>query len=82
MICKIIAKCYVQPSRTALASPVYVCNCNGIRERDVIAAIEEGAVRPREVFDRHKCRPQCARCVCDVRRMIDETAEALRLAAE
>jgi bacterioferritin-associated ferredoxin len=61
---------------------VYVCNCNGIRERDVRAAIEQGAIRPRHVFDRHGCRPQCARCVCDVSRMIEDAAEALALAAE
>ncbi|MGA2952687.1 MAG: (2Fe-2S)-binding protein [Caulobacteraceae bacterium] len=61
---------------------MYVCNCHGIRERDVRAAIERGAVRAREVFDRQGCRPQCARCVCDVRRMIGEAAEGLRLAAE
>ncbi|MBW8860747.1 MAG: (2Fe-2S)-binding protein [Caulobacter sp.] len=32
---------------------MYVCNCNGIREREVRAAIDAGATRPAEVF-RHK----------------------------
>jgi bacterioferritin-associated ferredoxin len=83
MICKLMANCY-EAARSSLPwpRPVYVCNCNGIRERDVRAAVEEGAVRPRQVFDRHDCRPQCAKCVCEVRRMIDDAAEALRLAAE
>jgi len=55
---------------------VYVCNCNGIRERDVRAAIDEGAVKPSEVFRRCGSRPQCARCVLDMRRMIDTACVA------
>jgi bacterioferritin-associated ferredoxin len=61
---------------------VYVCNCNGLRQRDVAAAIEAGATRPRDVFDRHQCRPQCARCVCEMREMIDDSRDAFALAAE
>lgn len=61
---------------------MYICNCNGIREREVRAAIEAGAARPRDVFDRHGVRPQCAKCVCDMRRMIEDQLEAFRLAAE
>lgn len=70
-----------QPQRGA--SPlVYVCNCNGIRERDVRAAIEAGARRPAEIFRSCDAAPQCARCVCDMRQMLDAQAEALRYAAE
>ncbi|OYW91796.1 MAG: ferredoxin, partial [Caulobacterales bacterium 32-67-6] len=29
---------------------MYVCNCNGIREREVRAAIASGASRPSEIF--------------------------------
>jgi bacterioferritin-associated ferredoxin len=29
---------------------VYVCNCNGIREREVRAAIAAGARRPVDIF--------------------------------
>jgi bacterioferritin-associated ferredoxin len=61
---------------------VYVCNCNGIRERQVHAAIAAGARRPADVFKACDSRPQCARCVCDVRRMLDEQGEALPYAAE
>lgn len=61
---------------------VYVCNCNGLRQRDVAAAIEAGAARPKDVFDRHQCRPQCARCVCEMREMIDDSRQAFALAAE
>ena len=63
-------------------NPLYVCNCNGLRKRDVASAIEAGATRPRDVFDRHQCRPQCAKCVCEMREMIDETRQSFALAAE
>ena len=61
---------------------MYVCNCNGLRERQVRAAIEAGAVRPAEVFRANGCSPRCAKCVCEMRDMIDESREALRYAAE
>ena len=65
---------------------MYVCNCNGIREREVRAAIEQGASRPSEVFRSHGSAPQCAKCVCDMRGMIVEhrkvQARALKYAAE
>lgn len=61
---------------------MYVCNCNGIREREVRAAIDSGATRPVEIFRACGARPQCARCVCDMKEMIDDQAEVLRYAAE
>jgi len=61
---------------------LYVCNCNGLRERDVRAAIDQGARRPADVFRAHDAAPQCAKCVCDMRCMINDNAQALRYAAE
>ncbi len=61
---------------------MYVCNCNGIREREVRAAIESGARRPAQVFHACGSKPQCARCVCEMREMIAQQDEALRYAAE
>ncbi len=61
---------------------MYVCNCNGIREREVRAAIAGGAERPAQIFKACGAQPQCARCVCDMRQMLDEQEEALRYAAE
>ena len=61
---------------------MYVCNCNGIREREVRAAIEAGATRPAEIFKRCDAQAQCARCVCDMREMLAEQRELLRYAAE
>jgi bacterioferritin-associated ferredoxin len=61
---------------------VYVCNCNGIREREARAAIEAGAARPADIFRHCQTSARCAKCVCDMRRMIGEAREALRYAAE
>ena len=75
--------CYEEPVATEFQRPrVYVCNCNGLRQRDVAFAIEAGARRPRDIFERNGCAAQCARCVCEMRQMIDESREAFALAAE
>ena len=61
---------------------MYVCNCNGIRERDVNQAIEAGASKPVDVFRHCNTSAQCAKCVCDMRRLIQDSGEALSYAAE
>ena len=61
---------------------MYVCNCNGIREREVRAAIAAGAQRPAQIFKACDAAPRCARCVCDMRQMLNGEREALRFAAE
>jgi bacterioferritin-associated ferredoxin len=61
---------------------MYVCNCNGIRERQVHEALEAGAERPAEVFRHCQAAPQCAKCVCDLHRMIRASKEAMLCAAE
>ncbi|MFA4951182.1 bacterioferritin-associated ferredoxin [Brevundimonas sp.] len=61
---------------------MYVCNCNGLRKRDVALAIESGACRPRDIFTRNQCQAQCAKCVCEMRQMIQETQQAFAMAAE
>jgi bacterioferritin-associated ferredoxin len=61
---------------------LYVCNCNGLRQRDVALAIEAGATRPREIFARNQCAAQCAKCVCEMRQMIDDSRDAYAMAAE
>ena len=61
---------------------MYVCNCNGIREREARAAIAAGASRPADIFRHCQSAAQCAKCVCDMRRMINQSRESLRYAAE
>jgi bacterioferritin-associated ferredoxin len=48
----------------------------------VALAIEAGACRPKDIFASHQCAPQCAKCVCEMRQMIQETQTAFSLAAE
>ena len=80
MSCKFNRRRYIWPIE--LEGGVYVCNCNGINERAARAAIEAGAAKPAEVFRRCQSSPRCAKCVPDMRRMIQESNEALRFAAE
>ena len=61
---------------------MYVCNCNGIRERQVRAAVEAGARRPADIFKACGAKPRCARCVCDMQEFLQQQGEALRYAAE
>ena len=61
---------------------VYVCNCNGIREREARGAIAAGASKPAQIFHHCQSRPRCAKCVVDMRRMIQESQTVLRFAAE
>lgn len=61
---------------------VYVCNCNGLRKRDVAVAIDAGAQRPRDIFTHHQCQAQCAKCVCEMREMIQDAQAAYAIAAE
>ena len=42
---------------------MYVCNCNGLRERDVRAAAENGIQKPSQVYGFNECAPQCGKCV-------------------
>ena len=61
---------------------MYVCNCNGIREREVRTVIAAGADRPAQIFKACGAAPQCARCVCEMRQILDDQRETLRFAAE
>jgi bacterioferritin-associated ferredoxin len=61
---------------------VYVCNCNGIREREVRAAISAGARRPADIFKSKACTAKCAKCVCDMRGLISEARRTISDASE
>ena len=54
---------------------MFVCNCNGIRCKQVDEAIRAGARRPAAVHAHHGCKVQCARC-------LPEIADRIRSAAE
>ncbi len=60
---------------------MYVCNCNGIRERDIRRAVlEDGARTPRDVFRACGAEPQCRMCIPDIRRLVEDVlAETVAL---
>ncbi|MGE3303574.1 MAG: bacterioferritin-associated ferredoxin [Hyphomonadaceae bacterium] len=45
---------------------MYVCNCNGVNERRVDAAIRSGARKPAAVHRACGVAPQCGRCLADI----------------
>ena len=51
---------------------MFVCNCNGITERQVEVAVQAGAKRWKEVHAHYNCAPQCGKCQCE---MIDAISE-------
>jgi bacterioferritin-associated ferredoxin len=61
---------------------LYVCNCNGIRDRQAREAVAAGAKKPLEIFRHCQADVRCAKCVCDMRRLIHEAGTPLRFAAE
>ena len=82
MTCKRVRKELSVTPQQEPPRAMYVCNCNGIRERQVRAAIAAGATRPAQIFKACDSAAQCARCVCDMRKMLQDGREALRFAAE
>jgi bacterioferritin-associated ferredoxin len=45
---------------------MYVCTCNGISERNVDAAIKDGAKSPSGVHHACGAKPQCGRCLPEI----------------
>ena len=45
---------------------MYVCNCNGVTDREVDEAIAAGARRPKDVLAHHGCEPCCGRCLPEI----------------
>ena len=65
----------------------FVCNCNGVRQRDMSAAVDHvagcGAPTVDAVYAQCGVAPKCGRCKVDIQRMLDEAMRpALAVAAE
>lgn len=56
---------------------MFICNCNGVREREILE-IALDATTPRQVFSRLGCEAQCCRCVPEIAQILRETKEAAR----
>jgi len=60
---------------------MYVCNCNGVRQREVETAIAAGAVNPRQVLAHHGHEPCCGQCLPEIAACIG-AKRAIRKAEE
>ncbi len=45
---------------------MYICNCNGLTDRQIDAACKDGAETWPEVYAYHGCAPKCGKCVPQV----------------
>ncbi len=61
---------------------MYVCNCNGIREHQVLEAAECGARRSCEVFMKNGCAAKCGRCVEEMQAFLTNISNNYAIAAE
>jgi bacterioferritin-associated ferredoxin len=61
---------------------MYVCNCNGIRERQVRHAAQSGAKRACEVFQQNKCAAKCGRCIEEMQVFLNSARNNYAIAAE
>ena len=53
---------------------MYICNCNGLTERQVEEAIAAGAKKWRDVHAFHGCSPQCGGCGVEIADYISPTS--------
>lgn len=54
---------------------MYVCICNALRESDIRRVIrEKGPATPDQVFDFLGVKPECRRCIPDIRQLMREEA--------
>ena len=51
---------------------MYICLCHGITDRDIRAAIEDGAGSMRDLRACLGVATQCGKCACHVRAILDE----------
>ena len=51
---------------------MFVCNCNGIREREVTAVIDAGVTRWRDILAEFECTPCCGKCEDDINLIIEQ----------
>jgi len=45
---------------------MYICNCNGITEKEVQTAIKSGIERWDDVHAFYGCEPCCGQCQCEI----------------
>jgi bacterioferritin-associated ferredoxin len=63
---------------------MYVCLCHALTMRDIKSQLDNGCGSVAGLYKRLGCRPQCGKCVTDVRRIVQSAKSAVSntLAAE
>ena len=61
-------------SRNKWCFLMYVCNCNGLTERQVDAALRKGAKTWPDVYAFYNCEPKCGKCVPDVAARLNKSS--------
>lgn len=61
---------------------MYICNCNGITEREVETAISAGVKRWDDVHAYYDCEPCCGQCECEIKDAIKAAKRERRKPAE
>ena len=56
---------------------MYVCLCNALTTRDVNGELQNGCGSVAGIYKRLGCRPQCGKCVTDVRRLVQSAKAAV-----
>jgi len=51
---------------------MYICNCNGITEKQVKAAVRKGVRHWHDVHTHYGFVPQCGKCQCDIVQYMSE----------
>tara|TARA_R110002110_G_scaffold23494_15_gene89507 strand:+ start:2662 stop:2901 length:240 start_codon:yes stop_codon:yes gene_type:complete len=59
---------------------MYICNCNGLNERDVDEAICAGVERCSQVYAFHGCRAECGKCLPEIRARMQQTKSSVSIA--
>ena len=50
---------------------MYICICNAITDSDIRTLVSAGARSVAQVYRRLGCKPQCCKCVEDVKRLLN-----------
>jgi len=57
---------------------MYVCICNAITDSEVRTLVDQGCRSVAQVYRGLDCKPQCCKCIDDIRRVV-KGADALSL---
>jgi bacterioferritin-associated ferredoxin len=52
---------------------MFVCVCNAITEKQILAGIADGDATPEDIYVRYHCTAQCYSCVDEIAEMIAVT---------